>query len=527
MTAQSSSKPGAADAGSTAGNDGALRRIHVAAVVLLVAVVATAVFANALPNPFAIDDRPVIEWDARVRDGQVGALLTGDYWNLPGADPLYRPLIKYSYAVNWAVSPTPAAFRAVNIALHAATSVLLAWLAIALFRSAWCGLGAGLIFAIHPVHTEALNTIVGRADLAVALFVLLAAAIHWKRGHPDGKIGWGRRISVWLCFAAALGCKESGVVLPGVLIVVDWWRRRAADRPLDLKSWWPRHLLRCYAPFLLVFGVYLTVRWVALDGQLTRPTSAIDLADNILAHADHGLQLGDNAILARWATPLVTFAKACRLMVWPMQLSHDYSYAAIDTVKRITDPRIPGALLALVVFLTLCIGSIRRHGLLAVTLGLGLVTYSLVSNTVLIIGTIFAERVLYLPSAGAALSAGVLVAACINTLNHDFTRIRRWFSGIALFGLALWVGGFAYRTVDRNRDWRSRDTLSLADEPVAGQSCRLLAGVAAATSNAGDHVKALDYCRRAREIYPECGPAWRMAGLKCWSAGRMTRLPGC
>ncbi|MCH7813378.1 MAG: DUF1736 domain-containing protein [Planctomycetes bacterium] len=489
--------------------------IHVAAIILLVAVVASAIFANALPNPFAIDDRPVIEWDARVRDGQFGALLTGDYWNLPGADPLYRPLVKLSYAINWALSPDPASFRAVNIALHSGASALLALLAVALFRSAWCALVSGLFFALHPLHTEALNTIVGRADLAVALLVLLAAVIHWNRGSPGDKIGLGRRSLVWLCFAAALGCKESGVVLPGVLMVMDWWRRhrRGDGQPRSPAGWRLRHLLRCYAPLLLVFGIYLAVRWVALDGQLTRPTSAINLVDNVLAHPDHGLQSGDSALLARWATPLVTFAKACRLMVWPAPLSHDYSYAAIDTVKRITDPRLPGAVLALVVVLTVCIGSFRRHGRLAVALGIGLVTYSLVSNTVLVIGTIFAERLLYLPSAGIALAVGVQSTAWIEHLKRGPTPLRRWSSGIALCGMAVLLGGFAYRTVDRNRDWRSRDILALADQRVAGRSCRLLAGVAAATSNAGDHAKALDYCRRAIEIHPQSDSAWRMAGL--------------
>lgn len=145
-----------------------LRRWRVGVSIGLV-VLSAGVYANSLANPFMYDDRSIIVEDARVQQGDWLALLTGRYWHLPSATRHYRPLIGLSYAINHALSPEPWGYRAANLILHAGTSVVLFLFALELFGSLYVAAAAGTFFAIHPVHTEALNAIVGRADLVVAL----------------------------------------------------------------------------------------------------------------------------------------------------------------------------------------------------------------------------------------------------------------------------------------------------------------------------------------------------------------------
>jgi Flp pilus assembly protein TadD len=481
------------------------------AVALATGLIGAAVYTNAVGNPFLIDDQAVILRDQRVQEFQVWALLTGNYWYMPRADVLYRPLVMLSFAANWAISQEPSSFRIVNIAIHAGVCALLVVLARRLFGSLWCAGAAGLVFAVHPIHTEALNVIVGRTDLAVTLFVLLAAVLYSKGGAKAAAVRTRRLGAVTVCFAGALLCKENGVVLPGVMVVLDWWRwRRDGSRPPP--GWWNRRMMHSYLALVLVFGLYLLARWASLGG-LTRDAAHISVVDNVIAHPDYGLEQGDSILLARWATPLVTFAKSVALLCFPARLSNDYSYAAIDTVKRLTDPRLPMAMASVAAVITVGIWSSRRRGRVAVGLAITLVTYSAVSNTAVIIGTIFAERLLYLPSVGAAMMAGVLASSWIGTLRQAGAGVRRSASGIVAICFALLLAWFGWRTIDRNRDWRSKDPGARAPAPISSQSVRVLSNLAGAAANAGDTDAALEYCRRAIEIYPDYESPWRISGL--------------
>lgn len=489
--------------------------------VLLVAASAVVVHLNALPNPFAIDDVGIILQDQRVREFQAWRLVSENFWFQPRSDRLYRPLVLLSLAINWAVSHEPAAFRVVNLLLHAGAAALVTLLARSLFGCLRGAAAAGLVFALHPVHTEPLNVIVGRADLGAAVFLLMALVLHWEGGSLAISAGWRRAALVTLCFAAALGCKENAVVLPAMLLVLDWWRwRRArlrqpatAGREVGRHgSWRIRRAVNSYLPLAAVFLVYLGVRSAAIEA-LSRPAARITVLDNVLAHPEHGLGPGDSVLLARWATPAVTFAKAVRLTTFPGRFSHDYSYPALDTVKRLNDPRLPAAAGAILGLLVAVVGSARRTGRVAVAITLGVVAYSVTSNTVLLIGTIFADRLLYLPSLGFALAVGIVVTGLSASLRSAGNPLWRAVSAIGLLAVALSTAWFAYRTIERNRDWRSPRTLIDADEPVAGRSARWLANAAAQAFNERDFDVALDYSRRVLEVYPDYEFPWRIIGL--------------
>lgn len=139
--------------------------------------------------------------------------------------PAIRPLLKLSYALNWSISPKPFGFHAVNLLLHLANTALV-WQLSAYFPAA-AGLPAErhtrarqlttLLFALHPIQTEAVTYVSGRSMSLMTLFALLGLIV-WLRADERPRPG------LWLAgavaaFTAALASKEVAVVLPLLLLL--------------------------------------------------------------------------------------------------------------------------------------------------------------------------------------------------------------------------------------------------------------------------------------------------------------------
>jgi tetratricopeptide (TPR) repeat protein len=481
---------------------------------IVLLVLGLAVYGNALGNPFVIDDKAVILNDARVQQGQIVELLTGAYWPGPQGNLLYRPLVSVSFALNWAVCQEPWAFRLANLLLHVAVSIVLFAWARALFRSPWPALAAAALFVVHPIHTGPLNGIVDRAELGAAFFGLVATWLFWRDGADAGLRRRLGPVLASLSLLAGLLCKENAVAIVGVIVFLDVcsFGLNGASRA---DGWFRRRILRCYLPLVIVVALYLTVRVMAL-GVLVRPVADISVVDNVIAHPDYGLQPGDSALLARWGTPLAVFGKAVGLMIWPRPLCWDYSYAAIDTVKRLTDGRLWLGVMWLSVIVAAMIVSWRRARTVLLALGFSLITYSIVSNTYVVVGSVFGERLLYLPSVGFCLLVGVLAQAAFNTARSHPRKVLRVPAAVLLGALCAGLACYAYLTITRNRDFRSDEVLNETDLSTNPRSSRLWCSVAADAYNAGDFARAVAQASRAIDICPEYATPWRVAGLASW-----------
>ena len=477
---------------------------------LLLSAVCLANYANALSNPFHRDDVSILRQDPRIGGLRIGELLTGNYWYIGDTDRLYRPLVMVSFAVNWAISPEPWAFRVPNLLAHAGVCAVLLALAWRVFGSYRAALIGALFFAIHPLHTEPLNTIVGRADLLAALFMLGAALLYWDDAPVDKGRLW-RPLAAAVLAAAGLLCKENAVTLPAVVALFDWWRVRCGQRA-QLRSFLARRLRRCYLPMLLLIAGYLLLRW-HLFGLLAAGTESINAYDNPIAHPALGLHEGDSVLLARWATPLATLAKAVRLHLLPDRLCTDYSHAAIQTVRRLSDGRLWAGLALLLLAGLACLASCRRRLGFEVPILFSAITYSIVSNAPVVIGTIFGERLLYLPSAGYCMLLGLLADYALRPRSDQPSGRPRPLGTALASVLALAAVWYTYLSVNRNRDWRSEEALCASSYRVNPRSCKVLAGMASISLRRGELRRALAYAAEATEIAPRYWPAWRNAAL--------------
>lgn len=189
------------------------------------------VWPYSLAGPFQFDD-----WNVIVDQPAVHSLAA--WWQ---AMPGMRPLLKLSYALNWSGPGSAASFHLVNLLIHAA-NVGLVWRLLLRWpqldrRAAWW---AALIFAVHPVQTEAVTYIAGRSMSLMALF-WLAAALAWLHG---------RRAGAAMLFVAALATRETAWSLPFVLLV--WQVAQGLAWRESARRLWPLWLTLALAAGLIL-----------------------------------------------------------------------------------------------------------------------------------------------------------------------------------------------------------------------------------------------------------------------------------
>lgn len=389
-----------------------------------VAVLAVLVYANSLFNGFALDDVPIIAENARVhRLLALRDIWLTPYWPTFGEDlGLYRPLMIFLYAVEWMLGGgRPMLFHAVNVLGHAAASVLALLLLARLVPERPAFFGAAL-FAVHPVHTEAVANIVGQAEIVAAVAAMGAVLLFTNRPQTL-RIPAGRLAGIAGLYAAAVLAKESAIVLPALLLGFDVAARRVPPREL------PRYL-RASAPVLLALCITaaacLGLRLYAL-GSIT----GADAAPSLPFLREQG----------RILVALRTWPEYARLLFFPVDLSSDYSPGVILPVETLTPAAFAGAaLVAATALLALALPWRPVSGIAALWFFASILP---VSNLLFPVGIVLAERTLYLPS----LTASFVVASAVHAMANAASA--RAVSLVVALALAL----LGFRTTIRNPDW--------------------------------------------------------------------------
>ncbi len=233
-------------------------------------------YLNALRAAFQFDDYNVIvdnpavhSWAAFLADAAQGV----------------RPVLKLSYTLNWLASPGPAGFHLFNVAVHAANTLLIYLLSLRLLRlkeedprerpAAAAALFSALLFAVHPVQTEAVTYVCGRSVSLMGFFYLasILAYDHGTRG--------GSRLFLWLIspalFLVAVLTRETALTLPAALAL--WEAARGAEGGSF------RGAARRQAPHWLLLGLvafWIAARPAAADLYLYGLTKR-SVADNALS----------------------------------------------------------------------------------------------------------------------------------------------------------------------------------------------------------------------------------------------------
>jgi hypothetical protein len=431
--------------------DSPLRSVRSAA--FLAAAAAVLLSANTVLNDFAFDDLPIIIENTAVQDlATLPEALVSPYWpNVYGRDlGLWRPTVTALYGIQWAIwGENPAMFHIVNLLLHGVVTALVV-LVLAELAPLTLAFVAGLLFAVHPVHVEAVANVVGLAELLSSALYLGACLVFLRAGQ---RIGLLPGMAITILFVLAFLAKESAVTLPGALFLLDGARDNV--RVKEAFSY-VRRRWAIYASLTVATGLILVARYAVL-GSVASPLAPL------------GAGLLQDEVSRIW-TVASTWPHYFRLLFFPLDLSADYSPAVIPIALDWTASGVLGAVLLLATLgLTL-----RLWG--KTTLGVDrtpprlfsfgvvwlVITLSPVSNVLFLSGVLLAERTFYLPSVGF-----VALLAWIGVELHK--ERRRVAKGALILVLVL----MSVRTVTRNATWRTNfivfDTL-IREHPESGRA---------------------------------------------------------
>jgi protein O-mannosyl-transferase len=436
----------------------------------LAAAAAAVVYLPALGNRFALDDGGIVQRNPAAHSIRA-ALQAFDrsYWPAESGAGQWRPLVILSFAADWQLTGgSPAWLHAVNVVWHA-TATALVVVVLALYVPVTAALAGGLLFAVHPVHVEAVANLVGRAELMAAVFLLAAILIgrRIRRRLVEGRATWRAEIALLAVVAAGLLSKEHAAVAVALLALDDFASRERIARALPWRD---------YAAVAL-----LTVAWFALR----RPVDAGE-SFTMLAPTFFGL-----GAAGRISTMLPVVFVLVRLMVWPFHLSADYLPPLVPRLEHLTALGIAG--LALLASLAgLAAASWHRRRALAVGLLLMGIAWLPTANLLFPTGIVLAERTLYLASVGFVLIA----AAAFERLERSRERRLAWMVAGAV------LVAFTVRTATLVPVWRSNLDLVLWGLEEHPESYRQHQAAARALVRAGDLGAALRQYDLAIELYP-------------------------
>lgn len=445
-----------------------------AAAAAVVALLLAAAYGGSLTHPLLHDDRTLVASDWILRDAGPVEAFTTDYWHgtRHEGSNLYRPLTILSIAWNARWAGDRIGYRAVNLLLHALSCAALFAVVAKIARARAPAAAAAVLFAVHPLASESVLWVVGRAEMLAAAFGMLSLRLLLDA--EEASRGAWRLPASLAAFALALTSKESAACW--LLILPAGWALLTARRG----GW--RRGLSIAGVYALVFALFLVARGAAVAGGGEPP----HFVDNPLVRVDAATRIA-NAILL--------FGFYLGKVLWPATLTLEYGFDAIP-VRPLLPWVAPVALAAIAGWGGLVAAAARRGAG-----GIGFVllwipaSFAVTGNVAFPIGTIFAERLAYLAVAGGCALAGIALAALP----------RRALATVLLVALAA---AGAARTRARAEETRDLRTLTEATAAASPRSVKALFNVGRTRLRAGAAHDAVEPLERAVALWPGYARGW-------------------
>jgi len=462
-------------------------RRRVVVLYLVLAVVAAGTFAWTLGYPFVYDDRSIITQNPLLESaGGWCKILVSPYWPPEqGFDSLYRPLTALTFKMNYALGGgQPCGFRVVNLALHALATVLVAALARRLWRRDAAAWVAGLLFAVHPIHAEALGLVVGRGELLAGVLVTWMLWRHLGRDVTEAAPSPGYHLATAVLFLLALGAKEHAVIAWPAILITDLWHRRCSAKREPRRSFLHRIVESHHLGLAFALALFLFMRWVVYGGWTTMPADMIDPFANPLLHG---------SFITKSATPFALLWFVVQQWFAATPLCPIWDVGGFDLPGTFLRADVlAGVVVAGGIVSALVVGW-RRRGRWCVPVGLFALAVLLPCHFIPAANWLYAERWVYLPSVFLALLCAGLTA-----------WVPRFSVGAAAAAAALLL----VITVPYSRCWQTHE--GLFEAVVERQTCSYhgLIGLAAIRYRTGRVGESRVGVERLTERFPDAQRAW-------------------
>ncbi|CAB3397102.1 unnamed protein product [Caenorhabditis bovis] len=399
----------------------------------ILAAIAFFTYSTSLDSEFVYDDRPAIlnNEDVTGHTSWLTMAIDNDFWGNPirlkGSHKSYRPLITATFRIQHNLHGFRAPlFHLLNVILHTANSCMVLKLSTSLIPNESFSFLSSVLFAVHPINTEATCSIVGRADLLATCFVLIAVLLY-KQCQAVGR-------SILIAVLAVLS-KETGIVLLPLLILYDLL--------LISNTKTVQRIQKMIGALIIIAYIRMAVN------NFEQPS---------FSRADNPTSM-EPSFLVRSMTFIYLPVFHLMLMVFPKNLCFDWSMDAIEPIRSFYDPRFLKSILfyysltnIAVKFLKETIKKPKKIGIPQKTLfllGFMCLPHVLSSNLIAYVGFVAAERILYLPAIAYSLLIGLIASLLFRK------RREKWVCGMFM----VIIGIHFLRTMQRVNDWKTEESL--------------------------------------------------------------------
>lgn len=431
----------------------------------LPAIIGFSLYVNTLTHDFTLDDAIVITENMFTQEGVSGipGLLKYDtfygFFKEEGKAQLvaggrYRPLTPIMFAFEKTI------FGGGPFMSHLISALLYGLLCFLIFyvlrqltgprygdeSGFWIAWVAAMVFAVHPLHTEAVANVKGRDEIMTLMFSMLAwwAAL---RAYDEKKSKW-TLIGGGFIFLGLMS-KEHAISFLAIIPASIWFfREKSGIR--DWKRYWP----------LLLAGVlFLFIRGQVIGWQMGYTPQ--EMLNNPFIKVIDGKYLPFTNS-EKWGTIFVTLLLYLKLLVWPWPLTHDYYPRHIEVADLSSSMAIAGLVFHIFLIILVVMGW-KKRSLAAFCAFFYLATLALMSNVLFPVGTHMSERFLFMPSLAFTLAIGYLFQQGVNRISKPLY----W------GGLVGIVVIFSWLTFIRNPVWKDNYTLFTTDVDVSRRSAKL------------------------------------------------------
>lgn len=477
-------------------------------------------YANTLGHQYTLDDFSIIKSNWITKGGlkNLGLIFSTEYrygsWNSVGS--LYRPIPLTMFTLEWQLSPdNPFLGHLLNALFYALTGWVLwtTWRKVLADYPPVLAAIAVLVFIAHPVHTEVVANIKSRDEILALLFGTLTLRAIWEYLKKED-IKW-----LWaavFAYAVAMFSKESAITLLAVFPLAMWY-----FSPTSVSK-----IVRVTLALLVPAVIFLLIRKKVLDAQPYQETYSI--LDNFMVETKNNAE--------RLASAFMMCGRYLWTLIFPHPLVCDMGYPQMKVVS-FSDWRALAGFFSYVGMGIWALVNLPRKHFLSFAILFYLATFSVFSNVLMLIGTSYGERLLYIPSFGFAL--GVAWLFCKMFKIDDLSEI--WNPNEK--GTALWMAvgillaAYSLKTVFRNGAWYDSASLYAADLPNSPNCAKLnyhnaLEMVRLGMDEKESVVKDVEQVKlgvacydKCVELYPEYHDAYGSRGLAQFRLGQVLKNP--
>uniref|UniRef100_A0A8C2PM37 dolichyl-phosphate-mannose--protein mannosyltransferase n=1 Tax=Cyprinus carpio TaxID=7962 RepID=A0A8C2PM37_CYPCA len=428
-------------------------------------------YSNSLWGEFVHDDIWAITNNPDVRPGSsLQSIFTNDFWGKRMADNTshksYRPLCILTFKLNILLGGmTPFYFHLVNMFLHCmVTALLMHTCEQCVFEDSNFSFLTALLFSVHPIHTEAVSGIVGRADVLASMLFLLAFLSYISSmadGFPPTVSVLSLALSLLLGTCAML-VKETGITVFGVCVLYDF-------------------LVLCRKP-LNLFGLDYMVSYMS------------NIVSILVLMKNQG-----------FLTYCYLLAFNAWLLLAPIVLCYDWQVGSIPLVESLWDGRNIASLTLALVMLALSLNCKMKGKEVLVGVLFLIFPFIPASNLFFHVGFVVAERVLYMPSMGYC----VLV---VHGLNRLYSVVSRWGAAALTVSILVVLLLFSWKTVQQNEIWLSREALFRSGIQTLPHNAKVHYNYANFLKDRGRNQEAIYHYKTALRLYPRHASALNNLG---------------